>query len=167
MSEGTFKKNTVMFLRLSTGEDIIAECLDDDIDPYRLSYPFKIVYTVSQQHGNALTVSLIEWVFPSITEDQVFTVSKETVLTRATPSKILEEYYQSVVEKLKNNERYKVMYPNTQKRSNTPTDLDEISPEEMELIEQMIKRSLEQSRETDVEPDTDKPAKPPRKRRIN
>lgn len=157
--------NPIMFLRLTTGEDIIAECLDNETDPWKLSYPFKVVYTVSPQHGG-LTVSLIEWVFPSITKEQVFTIRKDDVLTKAVPSEILEEYYVEVVRKLKNNERYKVMYPNKQKRENAPTDMDEISPEEMELIEQMIKRSLDQSREIDVETDADNP-KPIRKKRIN
>lgn len=160
----TDTKNSIMFLRLTTGEDIIAECLGDETDPYRLSYPFKIVYTVSQEHGNALTVSLIEWVFPSITEDQVFTITKDEVLTRANPSKVLFDYYNTVVEKLKNNERYKVMYPNQTKRKTTPTDMEEISPEDLEMIEQMIKRSLDQNVETDNDLVNTKPI---RKKRIN
>ena len=157
----TIKLKT-LFIRLSTGEDIITQCSMDETT-FTVYYPFKIVYTVSPAHNGALTISLLEWVFPNITEQQEFTLKKEEILTTAAPSEILHKYYNKVVDKLKNNERYSVVYPGHTERKTTSSDAENITEEELELIEKMIKDALK-PKEEESEPDETKPI---RKKRIN
>lgn len=85
----------VYFLRLVTGEDVIAE-YEVYEDFYRLYNPCKIVYLSSMKQGY-LSISLMQWVFSKISENQVFDLPKSQILLKSKPSeKMVEHYFGSV-----------------------------------------------------------------------
>ena len=94
------EESTVKFVRLTTGEDIIAEVLyfeDDKVKYYVLNNPFKVVYMTGNKPG-ILSISLMQWVFWRITNTQSFTVYPNDVITVADTTDSMEEYYWSSVE---------------------------------------------------------------------
>jgi hypothetical protein len=94
------EESTVKFVRLTTGEDIIAEVLyfeDDEVKYYVLNNPFKVVYMTGNKPG-ILSISLMQWVFWRITNTQSFTVYPNDVITVADTTDSMEEYYWSSVE---------------------------------------------------------------------
>jgi hypothetical protein len=93
-------ENTVKFVRLSTGEDIIAEVMyfeDDKEKFYVLNNPLKIVYMTGNKPG-ILSISLMQWVFWRITDTQSFNVYPNDVITVANTTDSMEEYYWTSVE---------------------------------------------------------------------
>ena len=55
---------TIKFIRMNTGEDIIAEIVkysEDNEDIYVLVNPLKVLYTISKTHG--VSIALMQWVF--------------------------------------------------------------------------------------------------------
>lgn len=88
-------EQNIEFFRLVTGEDIVSECEIHD-DYYRLINPCKVVYTSSRKDG-FLSISLMQWIFSKICEDQVFELPKDQVLIKSKPNeKMIEHYYSSV-----------------------------------------------------------------------
>jgi hypothetical protein len=93
-------ENTVKFVRLNTGEDIIAEVMyfeDEKEKYYVLNNPLKVVYMTSAKPG-VLSISLMQWVFWRIANTQSFTIYPNDVLTVASTTTSMEEYYWSSVE---------------------------------------------------------------------
>ena len=85
----------VEFIRLITGEDIVSE-YEDHEDFYRLHNPCKVVYVSSMKQGY-LSISLMQWVFTRICENQIFDLPKNQILLKSKPSeKMVEHYFGSV-----------------------------------------------------------------------
>jgi len=94
------EESTVKFVRLSTGEDVIAEVnyFESDKEAYYvLNNPLKIVYMTGSKPG-ILSISLMQWVFWRISDTQTFTIYPEDVLTVANTTNSMEEYYWSSVD---------------------------------------------------------------------
>lgn len=93
-------ENSVKFIRLVTGEDLIAEVTQVEAEKeayYILSNPLKVVYLTGSKPG-ILSISLMQWVFWRICEDQQFTIYPEDVLTIGEPTANMEDYYWTSVE---------------------------------------------------------------------
>lgn len=93
-------ENSVQFIRLTTGEDLISEVTEiqkDDFTYYVLNNPMKVVYMTGRKPG-ILSISLMQWVFWRITDDQEFYLSPKDILTICNTSSSMEEYYWSSVE---------------------------------------------------------------------
>lgn len=86
----------VEFIRLVTGEDIVSECEIHE-DFYRLYNPCKVVYLSSQKQGY-LSISLMQWVFSKISDEQIFDLPKNQILIKSKPSDSMIEHYFSSVE---------------------------------------------------------------------
>lgn len=80
-----------LFIRLVTGEDLIADVIWND-DHVLFINPMKIIYVLGDTPGS-LKLSLIQWVFPRITNDQEFLINGDDILTCAELSIELLEYY--------------------------------------------------------------------------
>ena len=94
------EESTVKFVRLTTGEDIIAEVMyfeDDKESYYVLNNPLKVVYMTGSKPG-ILSISLMQWVFWRIANTQSFTIYPNDVLTVANTTDSMEEYYWSSVD---------------------------------------------------------------------
>jgi hypothetical protein len=93
-------ENSVQFVRLITGEDLVSEVTEvttDDFNYYLLRNPMKIVYMTGRKPG-MMSLSLIQWVFWKICDDQEFNLSPKDVLMIANTSSSMEEYYWSSLE---------------------------------------------------------------------
>jgi hypothetical protein len=127
---------------MSTGEDLISKITTDaESGYYSFIHPFKVVYSVRPDKGNALTVNLVEWVFPNLTDKQEFKIFHDDIITLADPSKVMVEYYHSIVEKLLKDERYHVVYPSS--KPEPETKQEELSESELEMIEQMLEEVIQ------------------------
>lgn len=93
-------ENSVKFVRLNTGEDLVSEVSEienDDNRYYVLHNPMKIIYQMNVK-GGGLTISLMQWVFARICDDQDFIVYSNDVVTMNKPTDSLESYYWETVE---------------------------------------------------------------------
>lgn len=89
------QENNVKFLRLTSGEDIISEISEIDYNLV-LTNPLKILYTSASP--GILSISLMQWVFPRISDNQTFEMPKNTVIISSEPSANLTEYYWNTIE---------------------------------------------------------------------
>lgn len=92
--------SAVKFVRLTTGEDIIAEVnyFENEKECYYvLNNPLKVVYMTGNKPG-VLSISLMQWVFWRIANTQSFTIYPNDVLTVANTTESMEEYYWNSVD---------------------------------------------------------------------
>ena len=128
----------VEFLRLVTGEDIVSECEVHD-DFYRLINPCKVVYMSSKRDG-FLSISLMQWIFSKICEDQIFELPKDQVLIKSKPNeKMMDHYYSSVEHFLQSELKDKMTFDDPM---TTDFEEDAISNNEaLSLLEELLKNS--------------------------
>lgn len=88
--------NSIKFMRLTTGEDIVAEVTEVANGKIVLSYPLKIIYTPSLNTGY-LSISLMQWVFTKISINQTFDIGLENVLLMTDAEKTLVEHYEDSI----------------------------------------------------------------------
>lgn len=99
----------VEFIRLVTGEDIVSECEVYD-DFYRLYNPCKVVYLSSQKEGY-LSISLMQWVFSKITEEQTFDLPKNQILIKSKPTdSMVDHYFGSVDHFVKSSKKESISF---------------------------------------------------------
>ena len=85
------KEIEVKFIRLVTGEDILAEILPVDEKNCKIVNPMKILY--SSTSTGTMTISLMQWVFTRISTEQSFDLPLINILTSSPPSDNLKSYY--------------------------------------------------------------------------
>lgn len=87
--------DNVRFLRLSTGEDVVAQIdeLEDDNENvyFVLTSPMKALYMMTDEKN--ISVTLLPWVFTSIVTEQEFVIFQEDILTMAQPTDEIISYY--------------------------------------------------------------------------
>ena len=87
-------------LRLVTGEDIIADTVyynEAGNAKYIVSDPLKIIYLPVSKETH-ISLSLMQWVFTRISENQTFEIKEQNVLFTTDPSDSLTQYYYKTVE---------------------------------------------------------------------
>jgi hypothetical protein len=85
--------NSIQFVRMNTGEDLVTEVTEvnnDDNIYYIFSNPLKIVYVMGNKPG-IMSISLMQWVFPSLCRDQDFTVYPQDIILMNHTSDSMEE----------------------------------------------------------------------------
>lgn len=106
------EETSVKFIRLSTGEDILADTLivdetENDAPHIVMYHPLKVLYmmmTNGSDNGlpepyNRLSLSLINWILPTLVDKQEFKVYESDILTMAVPSEdMLGHYYEYLEE---------------------------------------------------------------------
>jgi hypothetical protein len=86
------KAKDIRFIRLTNGEDIVAEVLDIANGRIVIDSPLKILYTPSLNKGY-LSISLMQWVFTRISKQQKFDMDMVNVLIISEPEQSLIEHY--------------------------------------------------------------------------
>lgn len=127
--------NNVKFLRLVTGEDIIAEVTEfesEDDEHYILSNPMKILY-ISGKTGT-MTVSMMQWVYSRICDHQTFDIYPEDILLITEPTADIIEYYWNSVE------YYNDVLQGKNVKGSMDDDLDEAldDDESLKMIQEML-----------------------------
>lgn len=92
----------IYHLRLNTGEDLIAEVIWPQVKKGNESHvtvvrPMKIICLPSKKAG-FVTLSLMQWVFTKITEDQEFNIFSRDILTMSKPTDSLVQYYKETID---------------------------------------------------------------------
>lgn len=92
----------IYHLRLNTGEDLISEVVWPETKPGNEAHvillnPMKIICIPSNKPG-FVTLSLMQWVFTKISEDQEFNIFNRDILTMSNPNPNLKEYYKETVD---------------------------------------------------------------------
>lgn len=86
------KAKDIRFIRLTNGEDIVAEVLDVANGKIVFNNPLKILYTPSLNTGY-LSISLMQWVFSRISKQQKFDMDLTNVLVMTDPEDNLKSHY--------------------------------------------------------------------------
>jgi hypothetical protein len=121
-------ENSIQFIRLSTGEDLISEVTEiekNDTSYYHLSNPLKIVYMSGSKAG-VLSISLMQWVFWKICDEQEFIIYPEDMITMTKPSDDMEEYYEQSVthfNNIKEDLSGKTEFEDVDSKSSDPSDI--------------------------------------------
>lgn len=130
-------EESVKFIRLCTGEDLIAVVMDVDNGEeqyYVISNPMKLLYTTSTNPGY-LAVSLMQWVFHRVCEEQNFTIYSQDVLTIGTPTDKMTSYYWDCVEHFASKHQDGVRFGDDENEG-----FDDITEDEkaMELLKEVL-----------------------------
>lgn len=94
------EQESVKFIRLNTGEDLISEVAEvksGDDWYFTLYNPLKIVYTMGSKPG-ILSVAMMQWVFPKVVSEQVFNIYPNDVITMANANENFVDYYWDCVD---------------------------------------------------------------------
>ena len=127
----------VKILRLNTGEDIIASVnlTYDGTKTYQ--NPLKIAYTSSSRNPMYMSVGLIQWVFPGITETNSYHIAERDILFETPPSSKMEIYYHETVnefeERLGDGKAALKVFEESTGEELDEDDLDELS----DILDQM------------------------------
>jgi hypothetical protein len=89
----------VKFFRLNTGEDIVCESHDINSTDVMVINPLKIVYSLNEMTG-MLNVSLIQWVFPKISEKESFSMGINNIVISSMASLDMTSYYYKSLDKI-------------------------------------------------------------------
>lgn len=98
-------EGTVKFLRLNTGEDIIAYTLhvkkdDFEDEHYLVDMPLKIVYSTNEDRNMLLSISLMQWVFTKISDSEEFKLSAKDVLLCSNASSHMTDFYYETIHEI-------------------------------------------------------------------
>lgn len=86
------KGDDIKFIRLTNGEDIVAEVLDMSNGRIVVNNPLKVLYTPSVNTG-FLSISLMQWVFTRISIQQKFDMDMQNVLIMTDADIKLKSHY--------------------------------------------------------------------------
>ncbi len=99
MHQKTEEEQTdIKFIRLNTGEDIISQVVEttdrNNNQNFLLIRPLKIVYMATPHGGTTrIALTVVPWVYPSVSNIQEFEIYVNDILTIAKPSQTLINFY--------------------------------------------------------------------------
>ena len=135
-------EQSVKFIRMSTGEDLVSEVVEvkeEDNNYYILVNPLKILYMSGTTNPNVVSITLMQWVFHKVCENQEFTIYPNDVITMANANDSLVEYYNDSIEHFeKMKEKNKARAEAEEKEAN----LDEIIESINDYFKVGTKRTL-------------------------
>lgn len=134
---------SVKFVRLNTGEDIIA-VIDDtstfdnggDGTAYIVKNPLKIFYSLMETTPGrtSMGVSLTHWVFPKICKKEEFIIQSRDVLLVSDASPDMVEYYTNSILNIKDSHHIPEEFYDEEEDE----DEIEMTDEDAEAIQEMI-----------------------------
>lgn len=142
----------IKFIRLSTGEDLISELIEmkkEDEMYYVLRNPLKVLYLSSAKSSSSLSISLMQWVFHRICDDQNFMIYPTDIITIGNPTSSMLEYYVNSVdhfESLKEEQRKMIEFEERRKKY-IQSSIEEETVDDGEGIE-MLKEFIERLKKT-------------------
>jgi hypothetical protein len=127
----------VEFLRLVTGEDVVSECEIHE-EFYRLYNPCKVVYLSSQNQG-FLSISLMQWVFSKISEEQIFDLPKNQILIKSKPTEnMIEHYFSSVDHFINSSKKESLSFEGTIDSDDEELECPASSKETLQMLENLL-----------------------------
>jgi len=93
---------TTKFIRLVTGEDIVANCLIDNETQYvDVESPMKVIISRFNNSRKSILI-MMPWLPLEVIDDEYATLKFEDILTMVDPKEAFVEYYINTVEKYRN-----------------------------------------------------------------
>lgn len=93
---------TTKFIRLVTGEDIVANCLIDNETQYvDVESPMKVIISRFNNSRKSILI-MMPWLPLEVIGDEYATLKFEDILTMVDPKEAFVEYYINTVEKYRN-----------------------------------------------------------------
>lgn len=126
------------FIRLKTGDDLVAECYEYDDGTnvyYTVINPLKVMY-VSTGTGY-LQVAFAPWIYPRICDLQEFNIPKSEVLLIQDVSASMDEYYWNNLEIYLNDKREEPE-PDYDPETGRNKDTDMTEEEELDLYKKIM-----------------------------
>lgn len=141
--EVQYGNTQLRLIRMTSGEDLITEyqsVQDEDGEYYILQNPMKVLYMASPDKPNRISVSLMNWVFPNLCEDQSFIIHPNDVITMGTPAKDIAEYYYELVRGDIN--QLQIREPTDEELQSIENDnLPSVTDDEVEQIKNFLNKS--------------------------
>lgn len=141
-------EGSVKFLRLNTGEDIIAYTLHvkkDDLEDehYIIDMPLKVIYSTNENRNMLLSISLMQWVFSRMTDTEEFKLSSKDVLLCSNASSHMTDFYYETVHDI---EVMKEQVEKAKKRENQPEAEEDFmdymdESEGLEMLQEMLEKT--------------------------
>lgn len=122
------EETSVKFIRLVTGEDLLANVLyveEDDIEMahYYMYEPLRVMYIMNPNDPGMLKISFTPWIMTEIVSNQEFYLDPDNIIAMATPDQKMVEYYDGFFDR-----RAKALA----EEESTPEELNDLE-DEMEL----------------------------------
>lgn len=148
-------ENNVKFFRLTSGEDIISEVIETQINEktsYKLVNPMKIVYMIGRP--GYMYISMMEWIFTRVCENQDFELNINEVLITGVPTESIINHYYEYIDHFESskedlNKRVKLDAPI---ESHEHMEMLENQQEErdvpLEELQELIKNAMESKKRT-------------------
>ena len=89
---------SLLYFKLSNGDDIMADVLEENEDHFLIKWPYKFLYQVNP-FNNVLATSVIRWAPMKEVMVEPMKILKGAVVTYAEMPEILEDYYIRVKER--------------------------------------------------------------------
>lgn len=124
------------FLRLVTGEDLIALLHQIDDKTFKIINPLKLVYTLGEKPG-VIVMGFVHWIFPEVQKTQEYVLKSSDILTIAEPSEHIEVYYHESLKMLDKSLKYSIG-----KETSSENDDYEYIQDVMKSLQKIDRRKL-------------------------
>lgn len=126
----------VQLIRLKTGDDIVADVIYDPSEsrPYQMVEPLKVAYMKSTKNPGYMTVSLVQWVFPGLTDGITFPIAENDILFITDSSDKMTDYYVSTLNSFHDAMNAKIEMESGYDTESKPSPND-ISEDDLDYLE--------------------------------
>jgi hypothetical protein len=93
-------EESVVFVRLVTGEDLITQMTKLDENKYTFSNPLKIIYSFDVNSPAKIQLGLIQWIFSEIIAEQTMEITAKDILAVAQPSHAMKSTYMASLKRI-------------------------------------------------------------------
>ena len=137
----------VKFLRLNSGEDIVCETQTITEKTIKVIKPLKIVYTLSE-HTGMLSVSLLQWVFPKISETESFDLDLHNIVVSSDASVDMTAYYYRSLDKIEKTISVSKKYKQAMIEENYEDEFidEDIGDDALDYVKEMMEEVIKKSR---------------------
>lgn len=126
-------KTEVRFIRLVTGEDIIAEMKPLVVDNrVVIVNPLKIVYAFGEKSGT-ITIGLVQWIFAEVANIDSIPIKQSDILVISEPTNEMKHSYWQSLKKLENSFSFEFINKSKSKEEDMQEDLLENLTSDMEI----------------------------------
>lgn len=139
-------ETVIKFLRLNSGEDIICEIQKVSDETFQIHNPLKVVYALNENTG-MVSVSLIQWVFPKISEVEQFELDKHNIVISSLASIDMTQYYYKSLDKIKKTSNVSKQYRNLSRDDDYEEDeFEDIDDEALDYVKEMMEEVIKKNK---------------------
>lgn len=130
--------DNIKIVRLQSGEDIVADCLDDE-NMLILDNPMQLIFKTNPSGSKVML--LLPWLPVELVESNIVSIPHKNITTFMQPRKELIEYYQQVVDLVNERMNYNL---------NIGDDDQANDISENNLLQEMLEQALEEKKNSNI-----------------